>query len=69
MLDILLAALLTLLNPHHFLFLALGVMLGMAVGSMVGTLARRAFGVYDLPIPRATPAGSSDPVMGLPTTR
>jgi len=31
-------------------------MLGMAVGSMVGTLARRAFGVYDLPIPRATPA-------------
>jgi putative hydrolase len=29
-------------------------MLGMAVGSMVGTLARRAFGVYDLPIPRAT---------------
>ena len=31
-------------------------MLGMAVGSMVGNLARRAFGVYDLPIPRATPA-------------
>jgi putative hydrolase len=29
-------------------------MLGMAVGSMVGSLARRAFGVYDLPIPRAT---------------
>ncbi len=29
-------------------------MLGMAVGSMVGNLARRAFGVYDLPIPRAT---------------
>ncbi|MFT6291304.1 MAG: putative hydrolase [Ilumatobacter sp.] len=31
-------------------------MLGMAVGSMVGNLATRAFGVYDLPIPRATPA-------------
>ena len=31
-------------------------MMGMAVGSMVGNLARRAFGVYDLPIPRATPA-------------
>jgi putative hydrolase len=31
-------------------------MLGMAVGSMVGNLARGAFGVYDLPIPRATPA-------------
>ncbi len=31
-------------------------MLGMAVGSMVGSLARGAFGVYDLPIPRATPA-------------
>ncbi|MFN3255777.1 MAG: zinc-dependent metalloprotease [Ilumatobacter sp.] len=30
-------------------------MMGMAVGSMVGTLARSAFGVYDLPIPRATP--------------
>ena len=30
-------------------------MLGMAVGSMVGNLARGAFGVYDLPIPRATP--------------
>ncbi|MEL6892887.1 MAG: zinc-dependent metalloprotease [Actinomycetota bacterium] len=30
-------------------------MMGMAVGSMVGGLARRAFGVYDLPIPRATP--------------
>lgn len=29
-------------------------MLGMSVGSMVGNLARRAFGVYDLPIPRAT---------------
>jgi putative hydrolase len=27
-------------------------MLGMAVGSMVGQLARRAFGQYDLPIPR-----------------
>ncbi|WP_040493228.1 zinc-dependent metalloprotease [Ilumatobacter nonamiensis] len=31
-------------------------MLGMAVGSMVGNLAHRAFGVYDLPIPRATPS-------------
>ena len=31
-------------------------MLGMSVGSMVGNLARHAFGVYDLPIPRATPA-------------
>ncbi|MEO1056858.1 MAG: zinc-dependent metalloprotease [Actinomycetota bacterium] len=31
-------------------------MMGMSVGSMVGALARRAFGVYDLPIPRATPA-------------
>ena len=31
-------------------------MLGMSVGSMVGSLARRVFGVYDLPIPRATPA-------------
>lgn len=31
------------------------MMLGMAVGSMVGHLARRAFGQYDLPIPR--PAG------------
>ncbi len=30
-------------------------MMGMSVGSMVGGLARRAFGVYDLPIPRATP--------------
>lgn len=27
-------------------------MLGMAVGSMVGHLAKRAFGLYDLPIPR-----------------
>lgn len=31
-------------------------MMGMSVGSMVGSLARRAFGVYDLPIPRATAA-------------
>lgn len=31
-------------------------MMGMSVGSMVGNLARRAFGVYDLPIPRSTPA-------------
>jgi putative hydrolase len=30
-------------------------MMGMSVGSMVGNLARRAFGVYDLPIPRSTP--------------
>ncbi|CAB4883756.1 unannotated protein [freshwater metagenome] len=28
-------------------------MLGMAIGSMVGRLAQRAFGQYDLPIPRA----------------
>ncbi len=31
-------------------------MMGMSVGSMVGNLARNAFGVYDLPIPRATPS-------------
>ena len=31
-------------------------MLGMAVGSMVGDLARRAFGVHDLPIPRPAPS-------------
>jgi putative hydrolase len=31
-------------------------MLGMSVGSLVGGLARRAFGVYDLPIPRSTPS-------------
>jgi putative hydrolase len=31
-------------------------MMGMSVGSMVGNLARRAFGVYDLPIPRPAPA-------------
>ncbi len=31
-------------------------MMGMSVGSMVGNLARRAFGVYDLPVPRATPS-------------
>jgi putative hydrolase len=35
--------LMQLLNP---------MMLGMSVGSMVGHLARRCFGVYDLPIPR-----------------
>ena len=29
-------------------------MLGMAVGSMVGHLAKRVFGLYDLPIPRAS---------------
>jgi putative hydrolase len=29
-------------------------MMGMAVGSMVGQLARRAFGQYDLPLPRPT---------------
>ena len=38
-----LGPLLQLLNP---------VLLGMAAGSMVGHLARRAFGQYDLPIPR-----------------
>jgi putative hydrolase len=32
-------------------------MMGMAIGSMVGRLATRAFGQYDLPIPRST-AGS-----------
>jgi putative hydrolase len=37
------APLLQMLNP---------VLLGMAAGSMVGHLARRAFGQYDLPIPR-----------------
>jgi putative hydrolase len=31
-------------------------MLGMAVGSMVGRLASRAFGTHDLPIPRRPPA-------------
>ena len=31
-------------------------MLGMAVGSMVGQLAKRAFGQYDLPIPRPAAA-------------
>jgi len=31
-------------------------MLGMAVGSMVGRLASRAFGTHDLPIPRQPPA-------------
>ncbi len=31
-------------------------MLGMAIGSMVGRLGKRAFGQYDLPIPRATKA-------------
>ncbi len=31
-------------------------MMGMALGSMVGRLASRAFGQYDLPIPRDTPA-------------
>jgi putative hydrolase len=31
-------------------------MLGMAVGAMVGQLARRAFGQYDLPIPRSSTA-------------
>jgi TctA family transporter len=34
--DIILAALLTLFNPQHFLFLGLGVMLGMAVGILPG---------------------------------
>ena len=32
------------------------VMMGMTVGSMVGLLARRAFGQYDLPLPRGTGA-------------
>ncbi|MEO6126438.1 MAG: zinc-dependent metalloprotease [Ilumatobacteraceae bacterium] len=32
-------------------------MLGMAIGSMVGRLGKRAFGQYDLPIPRAAAAG------------
>ncbi|MDA2945722.1 MAG: zinc-dependent metalloprotease [Actinomycetota bacterium] len=36
-------------------------MLGMAVGSMVGDLARRAFGVHDLPIPRQSPTLSLVP--------
>jgi putative hydrolase len=33
-------------------------MMGMAIGSMVGRLATRAFGQYDLPIPRAGATGS-----------
>ena len=32
-------------------------MLGMSVGAMVGQLAKRAFGQYDLPIPRGTGSG------------
>lgn len=40
-------------------------MLGMAIGSMVGRLGKRAFGQYDLPIPRATKANQ---VSLLPTT-
>lgn len=32
-------------------------MLGMAIGSMVGRLGKRAFGQYDLPIPRAATTG------------
>ncbi len=32
--------------------------MGMSVGSMVGSLARRAFGIYDLPIPREPQAMS-----------
>ena len=32
-------------------------MLGMAIGSMVGRLGKRAFGQYDLPIPRAATVG------------
>jgi putative hydrolase len=39
-------------------------MLGMAIGSMVGHLATRAFGQYDLPIPRAT----STQVIVIPST-
>lgn len=38
------------------------MMLGMTAGSMVGHLARRCFGQYDLPIPR----GASDELMVLP---
>jgi uncharacterized protein (DUF2342 family) len=48
-------------------------MMGMSVGSMVGNLARRAFGVYDLPIPRSTPTlvlvPSNIDTLRLPTGR
>lgn len=36
-------------------------MMGMSVGSMIGSLARRAFGVWDLPIPRPSPALTAVP--------
>ncbi len=39
-------------------------MLGMAIGSMVGRLATRAFGQYDLPIPRA----ASNQITVIPST-
>jgi putative hydrolase len=39
------------------------MMLGMTAGSMVGHLARRCFGQYDLPIPR----GTSDELLVLPS--
>lgn len=46
-------------EPMAAMFASLTSMLapamsGMAVGSMLGQLARRVFGLYDLPIPRAT---------------
>ena len=41
-------------------------MMGMSVGSMVGGLARRAFGVYDLPIPRE--GGSASKLVVVPPT-
>ena len=40
------------------------MMVGLATGSMVGNLARRSFGQYDLPIPRP----SGEPVLLVPTT-
>ena len=45
-------------------------MLGMAIGSMVGRLGKRAFGQYDLPIPRATPSspGAANQVSLVPAT-
>jgi putative hydrolase len=46
--DAMLSGLLAMLSP---------VTLGMSAGSMVGHLARRSFGQYDLPIPRLADAG------------
>ena len=44
-------------------------MLGMAIGSMVGRLGKRAFGQYDLPIPRAATSGrAADQVSLVPAT-